>query len=422
MIIMVHKNLLYTMVAVMLLALVLPGACASSSSESGYITVGLAPVANFDALYAYNTVPATVQFRDLSTGTTPLTYLWEFGDGATSTEQNPSHNYIRQGLYTVRLTVTNIYGSSSEIKTNYIAIGLAPRADFTGQPTTGNTPLTVEFTDRSTGHPTSWYWNFGDGKDSPEQSPVHTYFSSGEFSVTLTTSNEYGSSYVSKPYFIHAIPVLKSGFVAEPKTGKAPLVVKFTDISTGNPETWNWNFGDGTTSSHPNPVHTYPTPGAFDVNLTVTSGMNKDTSVQTIVAGGVPVTDFVADRTTVAVSTPIHFADKTLNSPTSWSWNFADGVTALSQNPDHAYLVKGIYTVTLTTANNNGEDAERKVNYITVGVVPVADFITEIPSYQQGTRTQYCRFIDASAGNPTSWSWDFGDGQNSSEQFPALHP
>ena len=416
-----QKNYLYATITVLFLALVLPGAGASSSSQSGYITVGLAPVANFDALYAYNTVPATVAFRDLSTGTTPMTYLWEFGDGATSTEQNPSHNYIRQGLYTVKLTVTNTYGSSSEIKTNYIAIGLAPRADFTGQPTTGNTPLTVEFTDRSTGHPTIWYWNFGDGKESSEQNPVHTYFSSGEFTVTLTASNEYGSSYASKAYFIHAIPVLKSRFIANPSAGKAPLVVKFTDISTGNPGTWNWDFGDGTTSTQPNPVHTYTAPGAFDVNLTVTNGMNKDTSVQTIVAGGVPVTDFVADRTTGAVKTPVLFTDKTLNSPTSWSWNFGDGVTTTEQNPTHAYLVKGIYTVTLTTTNNNGEDTERKVNYITVGVVPVADFITEIPSFQQGTRTQYVRFIDTSAGNPTSWFWDFGDGQNSSEQSPPLH-
>jgi len=418
---MIQKHYLYAMIAVLLLALILPGACASSSSESGYITVGLAPVANFDALYAYNTVPTTVAFRDLSTGTSPMTYLWEFGDGATSTEQNPSHNYIRQGLYTVKLTVTNIYGSSSEIKTNYIAIGLAPRADFTGQPTTGNTPLTVEFTDRSTGHPTVWYWNFGDGKVSSEQNPVHTYFSSGEFTVTLTASNDYGSSDASKAYFIHAIPVLKSKFIASPKTGKAPLVVKFSDISTGNPETWTWDFGDGTASTQPNPVHTYTAPGAFDVSLTVTNGMNKDTSSQTVVAGGVPVTDFVADRTTVAVKTPVLFTDKTLNSPTSWSWDFGDGVTATEQNPTHAYLVKGIYTVTLTTTNNNGEDTERKVNYITVGVVPVADFITEIPSYQQGTRTQYVRFIDTSAGNPTSWFWDFGDGQSSNEQSPPLH-
>jgi PKD repeat protein len=418
---MIQKNYLYATIALLLLALVLPGSCASENTQSGYIVVGLAPVANFDALYAYNTVPATVGFRDLSTGTSPLTYAWEFGDGATSTEQNPSHNYIRQGLYTVRLTVTNAYGSSSEIKTDYIAIGLAPRADFTGQPTTGNTPLTVEFTDRSTGHPTLWHWNFGDGKDSSNQNPVHTYFSSGEFSVTLTASNDYGSSYTSKAFFIHAIPVLKSRFTADPKSGKAPLLVKFTDMSTGNPQTWSWDFGDGTTSTQPNPVHAYTTAGAFDVNLTVTNGINKDTSFQTVVAGGVPVTDFIADRTTVSVNTPISFTDKTLNSPTSWSWNFGDGVTAIEKNPTHTYLVKGIYTVTLTTTNNNGMDTEKKVNYITVGVVPVADFITEIPLYQQGTRTQYVRFIDTSAGNPTSWFWDFGDGQNSTEQAPPLH-
>ncbi len=411
----------YAMIGLLLLALILPGSCAPETTQSGYIVVGLAPVADFDALYAYNTVPATVEFRDLSTGTGPLSYAWEFGDGATSTEQNPLHNYIRQGLYTVKLTVTNVYGSSSETKTEYIAIGLAPRADFTGQPTTGNTPLTVEFTDRSTGHPTSWYWNFGDGKESSEQNPVHTYFSNGDFGVTLTTSNEYGSSYTSKAYYIHVIPVLKSRFVADPRSGKAPLVVKFTDTSTGNPKTWNWDFGDGTTSTQPNPVHAFTTPGVFDVNLTVTSGINKDTSFQTIAAGGVPVTDFIADRTTVSVNSPVNFMDKTLNTPVSWSWDFGDGVTATDQNPPHTYLVKGIYTVTLTAANINGEHTEKKINYITVGVVPAADFITEIPLYQQGTRTQYVRFIDTSAGNPTSWFWNFGDGQNSTEQNPPLH-
>ena len=88
--IMKRKNYgFYAAMTVLLIALLTPGVCASSSSQSGYITVGLAPVADFDALYAYNTVPATVAFRDHSTGTTPLNYLWEFGDGARSTEQNP---------------------------------------------------------------------------------------------------------------------------------------------------------------------------------------------------------------------------------------------------------------------------------------------------------------------------------------------
>jgi len=417
-----QKNFcLYAMTAVLLLALILPGACASSSSQPGYITVGVAPVADFNALYAYNIVPATVAFRDHSTGTTPMNYQWEFGDGATSTDQNPSHNYISKGLYTVKLTVTNAYGSSTETKENYIAIGLAPIADFSAEPTTGNTPLAVAFTDRSTGYPTSWNWNFGDGKASSEQNPVHMYWSSGDYTVTLTASNEFGTSDTSKAYFIHVIPSLKAKFVADPNVGIVPLLVKFTDFSTGNPESWNWDFGDGSTSTQPNPVHAYSTPGAFHVNLTVTRGMNSDTTTQTIVAGGVPATDFVADRTTVSVNAQVNFMDKTLNSPTSWSWDFGDGVTATEQNPSHTYLVKGIYTVTLTATNNDGSDTAKKVNYITVGLAPRADFISEIPAYQQGTRMQYVRFIDKSAGNPASWSWDFGDGQNSSEQYPPLH-
>ena len=419
---MTRKNYgLYAAIAVLLLALIIPGACASTSEQSGYITVGLAPLADFDALYAYNLVPAAVAFQDHSIGTTPMNYLWEFGDGATSTEQNPSHNYIRKGLYTVKLTVTNAYGSSTETKENYIAIGLAPNADFSAEPTMGNVPLAVAFTDRSTGYPTSWNWNFGDGKGSSEQNPVHMYWTSGEFTVTLTASNEFGTSDASKAYFIHVIPPLKAKFIADPKAGTVPLLVKFTDMSTGNPESWNWDFGDGSTSTQANPVHAYSTPGAFHVNLTVSRGINKDTSTQTIVAGGVPATDFIADITTVSVNTPVQFTDKTLNSPTSWSWNFGDGVTTTDQNPTHAYLAKGIYTVTLTTTNNNGKDTEKKVDYMTVGVIPKADFISEIPAYQQGTRMQYVRFIDTSVGNPTSWSWDFGDGQTSSEQSPPLH-
>ena len=413
---------LYAAITVLLIALVLPGASAASVSEqSGYITVGIAPLADFDALYAYNVVPTNVAFRDLSTGTTPMKYLWEFGDGATSTEQNPSHNYIRQGLYTVKLTVTNAYGSSTETKENYVAVGLAPKADFSAEPTMGNTPLTVAFTDRSTGHPTSWNWNFGDGKESVLPNPVHTYWTSGEYTVTLTATNQYGISDTSKVNFIHVKPPLAAKFTADPKAGKVPLLVKFTDMSAGNPESWDWDFGDGSTSDQANPVHAYTSPGAFHVSLTVKSGMYRDTATQTIVAGGGPSTDFVADITTVGVNTPVHFTDKTLNSPISWSWNFGDGATSPEQNPTHEYAVKGIYTVTLTTTNIDGSDTEVKANYITVGLAPIADFITQIPPYQQGTRMQFVRFIDQSTGNPASWLWDFGDGTTSSEQYPPLH-
>lgn len=414
----VHAGLI-----ILLLALVIPAACASSTVEElGYITAGLAPSANFDALYAYNTVPTEVSFRDHSTGTTPMTYNWEFGDGALSTEQNPKHVYIRKGVYTVKLTVTNYYGSSSETKIEYIAIGLAPNAGFTGEPTSGNAPLSVAFTDRTSGYPVSWNWNFGDGQESSKQNPVHTYWVSGEYTVSLTASNEYGTSTATKDYYIHVMPQLNAKFTADPKSGTVPLVVRFSDISTGSPETWYWVFGDGSTSvGNPNPVHVYNRAGAFDVTLTVTHGLIEDTSTQTIVVGNVPAADFLADQTTVSENTPVYFMDKSLNTPITWEWDFGDGTRSTDQNPTKVYPVKGVYTVSLTAANINGQDTEKKMNYITVGIPPTADFITKIPSYQLGTRTQYVKFIDTSIGNPVSWQWDFGDGTTYMGQFPPLH-
>jgi len=407
---------------ILMLTLMIPVATADSVTQPGYITVGLAPVANFDALYAYNTVPAVVTFRDRSTGTTPLTYAWEFGDGATSTEQNPKHTYIRKGLYTVRLTVTNFYGTSTETKVNYISIGLAPNAAFTGEPTTGNAPLSVAFTDHTSGYPTSWKWNFGDGQESVQQNPIHTYWAGGDYSVTLTASNDYGTSTETKQYYIHVMPPLTAKFAADPKSGLAPLVVKFTDMSTGSPESWTWDFGDGSTSTgNPNPIHAFTTVGAFDVTLKVTRGMNEDSTTQTIIVGGVPSVDFVADSTTVPVDTAVHFTDKTINSPTAWDWDFGDGATSTEQNPTRIYPAKGVYTVTLTARNSNGMDTEKKVNYITVGIPPTADFYSVVPSYQEGSRTQYVRFIDTSIGNPVSWAWDFGDGTTFDGQFPPLH-
>ena len=144
---------MYAGIIILLLILVIPSVSADSLPLPGYITVGVPPVANFKAVYTYTTVPALVSFQDQSTGSAPLTYAWDFGDGATSTDQNPQHTYMQSGLFTVSLTVTNAYGASTETKMNYIGIGLAPNAAFTGVPTTGNAPLTVAFMDRSTGYP-----------------------------------------------------------------------------------------------------------------------------------------------------------------------------------------------------------------------------------------------------------------------------
>ena len=190
-----------------------PGQEQRITSQSGYIVVGVVPVAQFDAYYAFSTVPTKVTFVDNSPGSTPMTWEWDFGDGTTSDEQNPTHTYLRRGTYTVSLTVKNAYGTSTATKKNYITIGMEPKADFSGSPDAGDAPLTVKFTDQSLGQVTKWTWDFGDGKGSSEQSPVHTYWSGGDYNVILTVSNDYGSSDITKTNYIRVTGDLKSAFV-----------------------------------------------------------------------------------------------------------------------------------------------------------------------------------------------------------------
>jgi len=157
-----------------------------------------APIANFTTNTTNGYNPLTVQFTDTSTGGKTTTYAWDFNnDGIVdSTAQNPTYTYSAAGTYTVKLTVTNSVGSSTEIKNDFIVVYQPAVAYFTANTTNGELPLNVKFTDLSTGTVTSWAWDFdGDGiTDSTEQNPTHTYVYSGIYTVKLTVSNPGGMS------------------------------------------------------------------------------------------------------------------------------------------------------------------------------------------------------------------------------------
>jgi len=243
---------------------------------------GVAPVAAFSATPTSGTVPLTVQFTDASTNS-PASWEWSFGDGiGTSTLQNPSYTYLTAGTYSVTLTAANAAGSNAGTQTSLITVNAAtmPVAAFSGTPTSGTAPLTVQFTDSSTGSPTSWSWSFGDGGTSTLQNPSYTYTTNGTYAVTLTATNAAGSNADTQAGYITvggAGPV--AGFSASPTSGTAPLVVTFTDTSTGSPTAWTWDFGDGTTGSDENPTHTYNSAGTYSVSLVAsnTAGSNTDT-------------------------------------------------------------------------------------------------------------------------------------------------
>ncbi len=305
----------------------------------------------------------------------------------------------------------------------------APVANFNTELTSGNIPFTVQFNDLSENSPISWFWDFGDGDDtnSTEQNPVHTYTTAGTYTVTLTAINSGGNNTESKIDYVIVTSVVvtpNANFIAEPTTGGVPLTVQFTDLSENYPTEWLWDFGDGddTNSTEQNPVHTYTIPGKYSVNLTAANSAGNNTGYKTeLIDVGyvVPTANFSAEPTYGAIPLTVQFTDLSENFPTEWLWDFGDGnyTNSTEQNPVHTYTEAGTYNVNLTATNIAGNHTESKTGCIIVITTPVADFNADPTS---GNVPLTVQFNDLSENLPTSWSWDFGDGDttNSTESNP----
>ena len=159
-----------------------------------------------------------------------------------------------------------------------------PVPSFSTNVTTGTPPLAVAFNDTSTGAPTAWSWDFGDGKTSTERNPVHVYAAPavypGIYTVTLTATNDVGTNITTVENCI-TVTAGYASFTANTTGGLPPLAVRFTDASTNAPTSWAWDFGDGATSTDQNPVHTYTAVGTHPVTLTITGSFGSDTFVTT---------------------------------------------------------------------------------------------------------------------------------------------
>ena len=160
----------------------------------------------------------------------------------------------------------------------------APAAAFTASPVSGTVPVSTTFIDRSTGVPTSWLWDFGDGSTSTASRPVHAYIAGGTYSVTLTVTNAKGSASTTQTNLVTVAPnppLLNARFTADQTAGGAPLTVQFTDQSVGGATSWAWDFGDGSASAAQNPAHVYAANGKYTVRLTVTSPDGTNTRIKT---------------------------------------------------------------------------------------------------------------------------------------------
>jgi PKD repeat protein len=373
----------------------------SSFTQNNIIVVNGAPSAGFTS----SNNGTTVNFTNLSTGA--VSYAWNFGDNSTSADPDPSHTYQNDGVYNVTLAATNNCGTTIFEQT--VVVSTPPVAGFNYSVNSGCAPFIVQFNNASSSNATSLSWNLpgGNPSSSTDPNPIVTWNTAGVYVVTLTASNGAGNSTSTATITVGEGP--SAGFTSQ-TTG---LSVNFTSTSSGA-NTYAWDFGDGTGSSTvQNPSYTYSQTGTFVVTLTVTNGCGTSTSTQTVVIeGSAPTAAISANQQSGCVPLTVQFTDQSAGNPSAWTWTFPGGTpsTSNAQNPVVEYNTPGVHDVTLQVTNAFGGNTQTFPAYVTTQTTPASGFtFTSV----QNTVT----FTNTSQG-AVSYSWNFGDGNSSTEQNP----
>jgi len=307
------------------------------------------PVANYSYYIEYVGFGSEVYL--LNESIDGITYSWDFGDGAASTDVSPVHAYPEPGIFIICLTATNDFGSDTYCDT--LNTFYPPSADFsfTGDPT-------VTFTDMTVNFPDSWDWFFGDGDISNIQNPEHTFLTNGDFNVCLSAGNPGGTSYVCKTVSISSYAITEAAF-----SYSGDPFVSFIDLSSLDPFAWEWSFGDGGTSNFQHPFHTYAEEDIYTVCITATNAGGSNTYCEDIT-----ITDAIAepeaDFSYLILDLGIAFVDESANDPFEWNWDFGDGNTSTEQNPANVYDESGNYEICLIATNAGGYDVACKTVFL----------------------------------------------------------
>lgn len=325
-------------------------------TKTAYITVDPAPQADFTADYTSTCLPANIKFTDLSkpVAGTINKWEWDFGDGTTSTLQNPSKSYTATGFYTVTLKVTSSTGCINVISRGRfirvlegVQVAFKDTANRVCKP-----PFTVSFVNQSSGPGNVTYnWTFGNGGTSTATSPSTSYATTGSYTVKLTARSDLGCA-DSVQKTISLAGAATSFTSADSACINSP--VPFRNTSSPTPLSAAWSFGDGTTSTQINPSKSYTTPGTYQVQLVNTYAACVDSTVKTVKIPALPTADFgAANTTSCKAPLTVNFQDQSVGA-TQWLWNFGDGGTSTQQSPSHTYTTLGEFTVTLSITNGGG--------------------------------------------------------------------
>jgi FOG: PKD repeat len=399
-------------------------------------------------VYVYNISTAqTTQVFDYGTNifTTPNIYdntiVWGIDNTYGADTANDNGIYISD-LPTTN-TVTPITASTVNVTADFYSPQVDQLRDFGESVPTNET---ISFIDKSTGSPTSWLWDFGDGTNSTSQNPTHSYTREGGYTVTLTVKNEMGSNKVSKYGYVivdmGGDSIYPAYFSSNVTSGIIPFTVLFHDTTApyGSEYAYGriWDFGDMTNygddydennSTYLYVTHTYKKPGKYTVSLTSydVGGVSTITKYNyiTVIDPKMLVADFSANVTSGTAPLTVLFADTGTQGigavPTSWYWDFGDGINSKhAMNATHTFTKPGNYTISLTVENTVGNNTTTKPSYIVVTDpnAPVANFSSNVT---EGYAPLTVQFNDLSQ-KATSRTWDFNnDGQPDSSEINPVY-
>ena len=339
-----------------------------------FIRVRAPSEASFTASPGDGCAPLSVKLRDTSKGQVKAR-VWDFGDGATSQDADPTHVYTAPGKYTVTLTVSGECGSDTEARKDFVQAFGASVPDFDVSKTSGCAPLQVKFTDGSSGlGNSSWKWSFGDGSGSTQRNPSHTYEKAGEYTVTLTVAGDCGGGTLTKEELVRVRAVAEPDFSASVLEGCPPLQVQFTDTSKGDGlDRWLWDFGDSTQSGEKSPVHVFKNPGKYAVSLRVDGdcGLSNTARREFVRVIEPAKSAFKASVLEGCAPLEVKFADASAGEGlSSWRWDFGEGASSSERSPSHTFATRGEFPVVLTVLGRCGGEVSSTPAVISVRDVP----------------------------------------------------
>ena len=401
--------------------------------DTAFQTVTMADPPDVDFSYTAACLGMATQFTVDETVTDVAnvqSFDWDFGDGNTSTSQNPSHIYATMGSYEVTLTIIMVDECIGSV-THSVEINPLPNANFenTSPACLGNPVYFTDLSSSPNGNIVTWFWDFGDGTTATINDPdipdvEHIYANDASYDVSLSVTDSEGCEHtITKQVQVLASPI--ADFNYEETCFGTP--VYFTDMSSPNGgvdmASWEWFFGDPNSGANnhsnlQNPTHIFSIPDiTYTTTLIVVNTMGcSDTIEYEITVDSLPFVNFTIANDSICLGESAEFTGVGTDIST-WFWEFGDGGVSIDQNPTYMYAASGIYTVTLTVTQIGTDQCQNSISHdVYVNAEMTANF-----SYENaclGDSTYFTDLSSSQMGFIVEWLWDFGDGSDTTIYYP----